>query len=55
MMEEVQQEGPNYRWENERYLLNIIKTQLEITDEDMNDPGIVKAKVRNSNIDKVLD
>jgi len=46
---------PNYRWENERYLLNIIKTQLGITDEDMQSPGIVKAKVREANIDKVLE
>jgi hypothetical protein len=46
---------PDYRWENERYLLNIIKTQLGITDEDMNDPSIVKAKVREANIDKILE
>jgi hypothetical protein len=53
-MEEVDMAMPDYRWENERYLLNIIKTQLGITDEDMNDPGVVKAKVREANIDKVL-
>jgi hypothetical protein len=53
-MEEVDMAMPDYRWENVRYLLNIIKTQLGITDADMNDPGVVKAKVREANIDKVL-
>jgi len=48
------QAAPNYRWENERYLLDIIKKQLSITDEDMESPHIVKAKVRDANIDKVL-
>lgn len=54
MMSEAS-EAPNYKWENERYLLNIIKTQLGITDEDMQSPSIVKAKVREANIDKVLE
>lgn len=48
-------EAPDYYRQNERYLLNIIKTQLGITDEDMESPSIVKAKVREANIDKVLD
>lgn len=48
-------EAPNYRWENERYLLNIIKKQLGITEEDMQSPSIVKAKVREANIDKILE
>lgn len=48
-------EAPNYYLQNERYLLNIIKTQLGITDEDMESPSIVKAKVRDANIDKVLE
>ena len=55
MMSEAMSEAPDYRWENERYLLNIIKTQLGITDEDMQSPSIVKAKVRDANIDKVLE
>ncbi len=55
MGDAVMSEMPDYRWENERYLLNIIKTQLGITDEDMQDPGVVKAKVREANIDKVLE
>jgi hypothetical protein len=55
MMSEAMSEATNYKWENERYLLNIIKTQLGITDEDMESPSIVKAKVRDANIDKVLE
>jgi hypothetical protein len=51
----MKSEAPDYRWENERYLLNIIKTQLGITDEDMQSPSIVKAKVREANIDKILE
>lgn len=47
--------APDYRWENERYLLNIIKKQLGITEEDMQSPSIVKAKVREANIDKILE
>jgi hypothetical protein len=48
-------EAPDYYRQNERYLLDIIKTQLGITDEDMESPSIVKAKVRDAKIDKVLD
>jgi hypothetical protein len=55
MMSEDMSEAPNYYRQNERYLLNIIKTQLGITDEDMESPSIVKAKVRDANIDKVLE
>ena len=55
MMSEAMSEAPNYYRQNERYLLNIIKTQLGITDEDMESPSIVKAKVREANIDKVLE
>jgi hypothetical protein len=54
MMDEVMSEAPNYRWENERYLLNIIKNQLGITDEDMQSPSVVKAKVREAKIEEVL-
>lgn len=55
MMEESMSEAPDYRWENERYLLNIIKKQLGITEEDMQSTSIVKAKVREANIDKILE
>lgn len=48
-------ESVDPRWENERYLLGIIKNQLGITDEDMRSIATVKAKVREANIDKVLE
>lgn len=48
-------ESVDPRWENERYLLGIIKKQLGITDEDMRSISTVKAKVREANIDKVLE
>lgn len=48
-------ESVDPRWENERYLLGIIKKQLGITDEDMRSIATVKAKVREANIDKVLE
>jgi hypothetical protein len=49
------QEVPNPRYVNEQYLLNIIKKQIGITDEDMRSISTVKSKVRESNLDKVLD
>ena len=52
---EAMSEAPDYRWENERLLLNHIKQQLGITDEDMRSSHIVKAKLRDANIDKVLE
>jgi hypothetical protein len=54
MMGEAMSEAPDYRWENERYLLNIIKKQLGITDQDMQSPSVVKAKVREAKIEEVL-
>ena len=57
-MNEVSQdmgESVDPRWENERYLLGIIKKQLGITDEDMRSIATVKSKVREANIDKVLE
>jgi len=47
-------ESPDYRRQNERYLLDIIKSQLGTTDEDMESPSLVKAKVRESKIEEVL-
>lgn len=56
MMEEAMTERPSYRYENKEYLLQTIMNQLGITEEDLeNDPSWIKAKVRESNIDKVLD
>jgi hypothetical protein len=47
---------PSYRYENKEYLLNIIMNQLGITDEDLDqETSWVKAKVRESNIDKILN
>jgi hypothetical protein len=53
-MEDENMSDTNYRCENERYLLNIIKSQLGITEEYMKNPGIIKAKFRESSINKVL-
>ena len=54
--EEVMSEAVSYRYENKEYLLKTIMNQLGMTEEDLEqDPSWVKAKVRESNIDKVLD
>ena len=47
---------PNYRYENKEYLLKTIMNQLGITESDLDEqePSWVKAKVRESNIDKIL-
>ena len=52
---EAMSERPDPRYENERYLLKIIKEQLGVTDEDMRDTSKVKAKVRAANLDKVVN
>jgi hypothetical protein len=49
-------ERPSYRWENKEYLIGVIMNQLSITEEDLeNDPSWMRARVREMNIDKVLD
>lgn len=54
--EEYMSEAVSYRYENKEYLLKTIMNQLGMTESDLeNDPSWVKAKVRESNIDKVLD
>ncbi len=56
MMDEVMEETPSYRWDNKEYLIEVIMNQLGITEEDLeNDPSWMRAKVREMNIDKVLD
>lgn len=56
MGDEVMSESVSYRWENQQYLLKTIMNQLGMTEEDLeNDPSWVKSKVRESNIDKVLE
>jgi hypothetical protein len=53
---EVMSEAVIYRYENKEYLLKTIMNQLGMTESDLeNDPSWVKAKVREANIDKVLD
>ena len=55
-MGDTMSEAVSYRWENKEYLLKTIMNQLGITESDLeNDPSWVKAKVREANIDKVLD
>jgi hypothetical protein len=54
-MGDTMSEAVSYRWENKEYLLKTIMNQLGMTESDLeNDPSWVKAKVRESNIDKVL-
>jgi hypothetical protein len=55
-MGDTMSEAVSYRWENKEYLLKTIMNQLGMTDEDLEqDPSWVKAKVREANIDKVLE
>lgn len=56
MMDEVMSERPSYRYENKEYLLEVMMNQLGITEADLeNDPSWMKAKVREMNIEKVLE
>jgi len=56
MMEEAMSERPSYRWENKEYLVEVMMKQLGITEADLeNDPSWVRAKVREMNIEKVLE
>lgn len=53
---EAMSERPSYRWENKEYLLEVFMKQLGITEDDLeNEPSWIKAKVREVNIDKVLE
>lgn len=54
--EAMMSEAVSYRYENKEYLLKTIMNQLGMTEADLeNDPSWIKAKVREANIDKVLD
>jgi hypothetical protein len=56
MSDEATSGLPSFSWENKQFLLKTIMNQLGITQDDLeNDPSWVKAKVRESNIDKVLE
>jgi len=49
-------ERPSYRWDNEKYLVEVMMSQLGITEEDLeNDPSWMRAKVREMNIERVLE
>lgn len=52
---EAMSEAPSPRYVNEQYLLNIIRKQLNITDDDMRSVSTVKSKVREANLDKILE
>lgn len=55
-MDEVMSERPSYRYENKEYLLEVMMKQLGITEEDLeNEPYWMKAKVREMNIERVLE
>ena len=55
-MDEVMSEAVSYRWENKEYLVEVMMKQLGITEADLeNDPSWMKAKVREMNIEKVLE
>ncbi len=54
--DEVMSERPSYRYENKEYLLEVMMNQLGITESDLeNDPSWMRAKVREMNIEKVLN
>ena len=49
-------ERPSYRWDNKEYLVEVMMKQLGITESDLeNDPSWMKAKVREMNIERVLE
>ena len=53
---EAMSERPSYRWDNKEYLVEVMMNQLGITEADLeNDPSCMKAKVREMNIEKVLE
>lgn len=56
MEDEPMMERPSYRWENKEYLLEVFMKQLGIEEADLeNDPSWIRSKVREANLDKVLE
>lgn len=56
MEDAVMSERPSYRWENKEYLVETMMKQLGITEADLeNDPSWIRAKVREMNIERVLE
>lgn len=52
----MKQERPSYRYENKEYFVEVMMKQLGITEADLeNVPLCMKAKVREMNIEKVLE
>ena len=55
-MEEVMSERVSPRYENKEYLLEVMMNQLGITEADLeNEPSWMRAKVREMNIERVLE
>lgn len=53
---EAMEERPSYRWQNREYLLEVFMKQLGINEADLeNEPSWIKAKVREANIDTLLE
>ena len=53
---EAVSERPSYRWENKELLLKTIMAKLNITEDDLeNDPSWIKSKIREANIDTILE
>jgi hypothetical protein len=49
-------EAPSNYWKNKEYLLSVIMNKLEITNEDLNnDHGWIRSKVRENNLDHLLE
>jgi hypothetical protein len=43
------------KWANERLLLRVIKEKLGITDEDLKSLDVVKQKIRDANIEEIIN
>lgn len=53
---EMSAERPSHRYENKQILIDAIMNQLGITEVDLeNDPSWIKSKLREANIEKVLN
>jgi hypothetical protein len=56
MGDEAMSEGPSYYYENRNLLLQTIMNQLSIREEDLHqETSLIRAKIREANIDKVLE
>ncbi len=55
-MDAEMSERPSHRYENKQILIDAIMNQLGITEVDLeNDPSWIKSKLREANIEKVLN